>query len=121
MEFLKNNSKWLGLGGCLLTIIGCFLPYASVLGMSIKFASEGKDGNIVVVLLIVSAVLILLNKGKWSLIPSIIGLFISIYDGINVSNISTLVQLEIGFYVILIGLIIAIVTPFFMKKELSKK
>lgn len=120
MSFLRKNAKLIGLIGCLVAIIGCFLPYASVLGISVKFASDGKDGIIVVVLFIISIILMLLKKEKWSLIPSILGVAINIYDGLNVSDISTLVQLEIGFYVVLVGSFVAIVAPFLTQKDEKK-
>lgn len=126
MDFISKNAKWIGLCGCLLAIIGCFLPYASVYGVSIKFASKGvnvavTDGYIVLVLFIVSIALMLCHKEKWSVIPSALGLFVSLFDGINVKNTVSIANLEIGFYVILIGSIVAIILPFFIRKESKKK
>ena len=40
MEFLKNNAKWIGLAGCALMIIGCFLPFATVSMCSFKYLLE---------------------------------------------------------------------------------
>ena len=109
MDFLKNNKKMIGLAGCVLTILGCFLPFASTFGISINYASG--DGIFVIVAAIVSGILIFLNKSKAVLIPSIIATVILANTTIKMIKIDG-VSLEIGFVLILIGLIAAIVYPF---------
>jgi len=115
--------KILGIGGCILGTIGLFLPFASVsgFGQSVSVNYIDRDGSIVIITLIISAILLLTKKAnKFALIPLIIGLGITAYDGYDTSKImdgSSLsyyksyvsVKLEIGFYLIIIGHIIACV------------
>ena len=69
MEKLAKYRVFIGIGGCLLAIIGCFLPWASVLGISVNFIDG--DGKILLVCAIVSAILIYFKKDKFSLISSV--------------------------------------------------
>jgi len=123
MEFVKKNIKWISLGGCVLAIISLFLPFATVsaeiFGTSISESVtyiEG-DGAIVFAAIIVAGVLIFLKKDLFSLIPLGIGTAISIYSAINVGkafgDVSSLygdlikVGFGIGFYLLLVGLVVA--------------
>jgi len=106
---MKNNKKMIGLGGCVLTILGCFLPFVSTFGISINYADG--DGIFVIVAAIVSGILIFLNKSKAVLIPSIIAAAILANTTINMIQIDG-VSFEFGFVLILIGLIATIVYPF---------
>ena len=109
MNFLKSNKKMIGLAGCVLTILGCFFPFAGAYGMSINYASG--DGIFVIVAAIVSGILIFLNKSKAVLIPSIIATVIFVKTTINMLEIGG-VSFGSGFILILIGLIATIVYPF---------
>lgn len=121
MEFLKNNAKWIGLAGCILMIIGCFLPFATVkiLGYSetINLGGTGALGIILIVTAIISGLVMITKKPKLSLITTIIyGLFV-ILNIVNASDYNSAVSYGIGLYVVLLGTIIAIVMPFFIKKQ----
>ena len=121
MEFLKNNAKWIGLAGCILMIIGCFLPFATVkiLGYSetINLGGTGALGIILIVNAIISGLVMITKKPKLSLITTIIyGLFV-ILNIVNASDYNSAVSYGIGLYVVLLGTIIAIVMPFFIKKQ----
>lgn len=122
--------KLLSIGGCILGVIGLFLPFASVsgFGQSVSVNYIDKDGSIVIITLIVSAILLLTKKAnKFALIPLIIGLAITAYDGYDASKIMEgsnysyyksyiTVKLEIGFYLIILGHIVACVGAI-MKNE----
>lgn len=112
MEVLNKNSKYIGFGGCILTIIGCFLPWITVLGMSINWF-EG-DGKLAILASIVTAVLIYLKKDKLSLITSgLIALFFLI-DGSKV--FSNHLTAGLGFYTIFLGIVCMIAYPFINKQ-----
>ena len=124
MDFIKKNCMWITIAGCALVLIGCFLPLAkvSVLGFSQAVNYIDGDGVIVLIAIIVSAVLAFLKKEKISLISTGIATIVTLYDAINVSHVtrsSSLggVSLGIGFWIILIGLIIAIVLPLLPKNK----
>lgn len=124
MDFIKKNCMWITIAGCALVLIGCFLPFAkvSVLGFSQAVNYIDGDGVIVLIAIIVSAVLVFLKKEKISLISTGIATIVTLYDAINVSHVtgsSSLggVSLGIGFWIILIGLIIAIVLPLLPKNK----
>ncbi len=120
MDFIKKNRMWIGIGACVAVVIGCFLPFASVsafgISQSVNFI-EG-DGKIVLITAVISGVLLYLQNGKYqkySWISSAIGLFITLYDAANGSKkIGGLLDLHmgIGFTIILLGFIVAIVVPF---------
>ena len=125
MDFIKQNSKWVILCGLVVAIIGCFLTFAkvSVLGFSqsINYVDDGRDGIIVIIAAIVAAVLVFLKKEKFSVIPSAIAAIVTIYDMINISKVAGSaslagVSIGIGAFVILIGIAVAIITPFIAKK-----
>ena len=109
MNYLKKNKKMIGLAGCILTILGCFLPFASTFEISIDYASG--DGIFVIVAAIVSGILIFLNKSKAVFIPSIIATVILANTTIKIIQIDG-ASFEIGFLLILVGLIVTIAYPF---------
>ncbi len=136
MAFIKKNIKWIALGACALIALSMFLPFATVSATvfgitaseSVTFI-EG-DGVIQLVLVIVAAALLFLNNKKAkiaSIILIAVGMGISIFDAINAdSTVSEVafgvakVSLGIGFYLGLVGSIIAIAAivydTFFLNK-----
>ncbi len=116
MDFVKKNKKWIGIAGCALVIIGCFLPFAkaSLLGIS-QSASlmDGGDGWFFLVAAAVAGVLILLNKYKFSLIPLAIGVILNIYEISHVSSEGMgIVKVSFAPYLIFIGLAMSIAVAF---------
>ena len=108
MDTLIKYRKYIGLGGCLLAIIGCFLPWATALGYSVSFVDG--DGKYLIIATIVSAILIYLKKDKISLIPTIIAVVIYLKDALN--TFSSNVSLGLGIFLILIGLVGMVIYPF---------
>ena len=118
MEFVKQNLKYIGIAGCVLAIIGCLLPFATVSALSISQSIsyiQGTDGKIFLIVFVISAVLLFLNKEKFSLIATAIGAGIFAYGVINVNNsvaggLGSLVKFSygVGFYLTLIGIVIAL-------------
>lgn len=114
MNFLIENRKYIGLGGCVLAIIGCFLPFASVYGMTASYING--DGKILLIAMIVSAVLIYLQKDNKSLISSGIGGILFLFSSFRVFSTSS-ANIEIGLILIFIGLAGAIAYPFLKEKN----
>lgn len=144
MEQLKEKltkTKLLGIIGAALTIIGVFLPFAtvsaSILGykasQSVNFI-EG-DGVFVLILTIVALLMIFadvlankvaffgkLTKAKLVLIPTVISIIILIYDMANAGDVTgsyggiVKVSYGIGTWIMWIGLIATAVYPFIYKK-----
>ncbi|MDY6071475.1 MAG: hypothetical protein ACLUF5_04105 [Clostridia bacterium] len=121
MEFLKNNAKWIGLAGCALMIIGCFLPFAtvSILGLSetIALSGTGALGIILIITAIISGIVMLTKKSKLSLITTIIYALFVVLNIANASEYGDAFSYGIGLYVVIIGVIIAVVMPFFKSKQ----
>lgn len=140
MEKLKNT-KLLGIIGTVLTIIGLFLPFATVSASFLGYkASESVsfmegDGVFVLILTIISLLIIFsdmlankvaffgkLSKPKLVLIPTVISIIILIFDMANASEaiggLGGLVKVSYGFgtWVMWIGLIATAVFPFLYKK-----
>ena len=126
MDLVKKNSIWIGIGGCVLGIIGLFLSFCkvTVLGYTKTLAFIDGDGKIVLFCLIAAGILTYLKKGKFTLIPLAIALLITVYDGINVSRLAgnysyAEIKLSIGFFTILIGTIVAGIMPFMTEDKPS--
>lgn len=121
MEFLKNNAKWIGLAGCALMIIGCFLPFAtvSILGLSetIALSGTGALGIILIITAIISGIVMLTKKSKLSLITTIIYALFVVLNIANASEYGDAFSYGIRLYVVIIGVIIAVVMPFFKSKQ----
>ncbi|MBR3116808.1 MAG: hypothetical protein IKF36_02920 [Bacilli bacterium] len=117
MDFIKKYGKYIGIGAMILTIIGVFLPIATVsssyLTLSVNYIDG--DGIIILIAMIISIVLFLLNKIIPPLILTIISLGITLYDSINASRLFNTpkplvdVGFGIGFYITLTGLLISLV------------
>lgn len=144
MEKLKNT-KLLGIIGAIVTIIGLFLPFATVTAKAfgIKHSESvtyiQADGIFVLILTIITLLMIFSDKlvdkvaffkkltnVKLVLIPTILSAIILIFDMINAADAigdvsSSLVKAEvsygIGLWVLWIGLIATAVFPFLYKKS----
>lgn len=138
MEFIKKNIKWIGLGGCILILISLFLPFATVSAtvfgqtFSESVTYIDGDGKFVLMAAIAAGVLIFFKKELISLIPLGIGAGITIYSAINVgsafestSNMfgSVKTGFGFGFYLLILGLLVAIgsviYSHFVLKKNAS--
>ena len=108
----------LGYIGCAMAGLGLFLPFLNLLFVKINFF-EG-DGKIVLFGLIICAIFIFMKKPKITLISSLLCSGITLYDLINTLvklEFNTLIQIEVGFYLIMLGLILIIVSSILMIKE----
>ena len=136
MEFIKKNLKWIALGACVLAALSVFLPFASVSATvfgitaseSITFI-EG-DGIILIVLVVIAAALLFLNNKKAKIASIALlaaGIVMTIYDAINASSAVAdvafgvaKVSLSIGFYLAIVGSVLAIAAivydTFFLNK-----
>lgn len=127
MEIIKKYIQYIGFAGCALMIIGCFLPFISVsfFGISKSAALIGGDipdyainGWIIFIIPIVTAILIFLKKSKFVLIPNIIALILVIWNGVDIINQSSgLASLSVGFWIIIIGIIISSLFAFIYKEN----
>lgn len=108
----------LGYIGCAMAGLGLFLPFLNLLFVKINYF-EG-DGKIVLFGLIICAIFIFMKKPKITLISSLLCSGITLYDLINTLvklEFNTLIQIEVGFYLIMLGLILIIVSSILMIKE----
>ena len=108
----------LGYIGCAMAGLGLFLPFLNLLFVKINFF-EG-DGKIVLIGLIICAIFIFMKKPKVTLISSLLCSGITIFDLINTLvklEFNPLIQIEVGFYLIILGLILIIVSSILIIKE----
>lgn len=108
----------LGYIGCAMAGLGLFLPFLNLLFVKINFF-EG-DGKIVLIGLIICAIFIFMKKPIITLISSLLCSGITLYDLINTLvklEFNTLIQIEVGFYLIMLGLILIIISSVLMIKE----
>jgi len=113
MDNLKKPSMLMLLGGNILSIIGCFLPFVSMWGFSTSYI-EG-DGVIVLVLCAVSIVLAFV-KAKFAFIANAIALIVT-FIGVSQAAEFSLDLLGVGAYVIIIANIVAIIGSIKSAKE----
>ena len=108
MDAIKKYAKWIGLGGCLLVIIGVFLPF---LGVSVGSYSNNisymeASGRVLFITLAMAEILLFLKQEKYAIVPSAISLFFVIYDIAKNSDYSV----KAGAYIMIVGIIIVIVS-----------
>lgn len=107
----ENKTKLLIIIGAVAMFIGCFMPFCkvSMFGALASVPYTDGDGIIVIVLAIVAVILAVLNLQKYSLIPTIIALIVTLYDVSHVSeNTEGLGSPAIGAYVVIIGAVLAV-------------
>lgn len=109
MEFIKKYKNYIGIFGCILVVIGCILPFVGAYGIFLRYI-DGTNGIIVLILSIVSAILFFIKYEKYSLISSIVAAIIYVYNFCKIISLSG-ASLGIGFFMVLIGLIIMIGCP----------
>lgn len=140
-----TKTKLLGIIGAIVTIVGLFLPFATVTAKAfgIKHSESvtyiQADGIFVLILTIITLLMIFsdkladkvaffkkLSNEKLVLIPTILSIIILIFDMVNASSTigdvsSSLVSAEvsygIGLCVLWIGLIATAIFPFIYKKD----
>ena len=91
------NKKYIGIIGCILGIIGCFLPFVSVIGLNYSYIKG--EGFLLSGLLIITMILIIIKKEKFTIIPVILSLYLYL-----VRTLTILKYIKIGYYIILIGI-----------------
>ena len=102
-----------------ITAIGAFLPFASVMGLSVNYSAG--DGVIVIIVCVVALILALCKLDLGLLICGIVNLAVIVYDGfINWEKatvaLGNIVQRGLAIWVVLIGSILMIVSFFTRKK-----
>lgn len=116
MEFMKKNAKTIAILSAIVAIISLFLPYAtakSVFG-NINFTFIEGDGKIVLVLMIISTILIFINKKSTSIASIVLTILSLLIAFINIFNVGKLdsgssyvtVSLSIGLFLLLLSLVI---------------
>ena len=108
----------LGYIGCIIAGLGLFLPFLNLLFVKINYF-EG-DGKIILIGLIICVIFIFKKKPKGALISSLLCSGITLYDLIYILvklEFNPLIQIEVGFYLIILGLILIIVSSILMIKE----
>jgi uncharacterized membrane protein YGL010W len=101
-----NTAQIIGWVGCLLLAGGTFLPFAGVFGFNVNYI-EG-DGIFVVGLAILATVLFFLRQYTFAGIAVLLSGALCIYSATNLltSEVSGLVQLQFGVFVILLGVVV---------------
>lgn len=109
---VKEPSILMILGGNVLAIIGCFLPFVSIFGFGVSYF-EG-DGKIVAVLCVVGIILALV-KAKIAWVTNVIALIVTFVAIFRTASMS-LELLGIGAYIVVIANIVAIIGSIKAKK-----
>lgn len=123
MDFINKNIKWILIGVCAVVIASVFLPYIVVsinfLGQSMRESASYFKGYqwqsiVVMITAAVAGVLVFFKLGIFALIPLAVGLGLFGYNSINIGkefvSIAGLgkISFGVGFYLILLGFIVAI-------------
>ena len=114
MQNTTNNKMALSIAGCVLLVIGCFVPLFSVsfLGnLTVDFYSDGEgDGVLIIILTVISAIIVFARRFKWLFIPGGLSLAIIVYDFFNMQSdlagdelASALIQTEWGWLLLFGG------------------
>ncbi len=94
------NKKYIGIIGCILGIIGCFLPFVSVIGLNYSYIKG--EGFLLSGLLIITMILIIIKKEKFTIIPVILSLYLYLVRTLTI--LKYIKYIRIGYYIILIGI-----------------
>ena len=98
--------------GCVMVILGCVLPFYTVnyMGVTASVKYIEVDGIIVCICAIVAAILAFLKLKKVAIVPSAIGLVLTVVELIAAQDaIGALGSLNIGAYLVVLGAIVAVV------------
>ena len=125
MKYLKKYHKFIGLFGCLLIALACFLPFIkySILNINETNNFFNGDGKLVLAINIITIVLIIFNKDKTSLISTISIIIVLIQNILTINKDSEsignlgYIHFNIGFYLLIIGIIICLIYPFLPKEK----
>lgn len=125
MKYIKKYHKCIGLLGCILIIVSCFLPFIkySILNILDTNNFVQGDGKLIIAICIITILLIIFNKDKISLIPTTSITLVLIQNIISINkdikNIGDLgyIHFRIGFYLMIIGIIICFIFPFLPKEK----
>ena len=113
MGKFKTAGFWMLILGNVLSIIGCFLPFAKVWFISVPYI-EG-DGMIVLALNIIGIVIALI-KTKIAFIANILALVVTAVGVVNMAELS-FELLSTGAYLIIIANVVAFIGSFVYKKK----
>lgn len=125
----SNTTLYVCLGsvGLLLVLLGCLVPFATAQALfvseSVNFISG--DGVVILIISLVCFILLLLKQGWISFALNVVSFIITLIDGVNVSSQSfendfVSVRLDYGFYLIFIGLILAMIMSILLAVKKNK-
>lgn len=135
MSIKLSTRNIVGLGGSALAVVGAFLPMVTIKAMGVsqteKYFASG-HGKIFLALVVVSALLMVINKYKWSLVTSGAGLALLVWDWLKLQDaISTAqkaagelfaasvsISLALGAYIMVVGVVVAL-GAIFIKEQAS--
>lgn len=120
----NKNLKYAFYGSLVVIIIGCFFTYFTAMGISMNYVSYNgnlKDGVFVIGLSVAAAICLFKDKNIPALICQLLATVLFVYDFIDTNNkikdinstlalFGTEAKFGIGFYIVLIGLIVSLVT-----------
>ena len=113
MDKLKEKSFIIWCVGAGLILLGCILPFASTLGISVNYISG--DGKLVLIFIAVGTVLLYLKKELYGMVSSLLGALLYLFDFFKTvsSGYST-----IGAYTILVGFLVLAFVAFLEKDKI---
>lgn len=104
----------IGVIGAAVSILGCFLPFASVFGYSFNYFGSGLgvsgDGFIVLILMVLTAVFLFFPKKGFAItavVLSALNVLVPLFDAANKPS-SGYVHMSIGFFVVILGALAAL-------------
>lgn len=115
MYINKSKCSYLGIGGSVLLLIGQFMPYIKFLGFGMSFSTILREESEVYMYIAITIPLIALffsyigSKAMAAACGVVAAIGIIAYtfeDGVDISN-----YLDIGFWVMLAGIILLIIAP----------
>ena len=131
MDFLKKNSKLIGLIGAAVVVIGVFLPFLKVTVSFLGYSAsdtvsfiDSWEGKVTLIFGALAGVALFLKKNGLASIPTLLSFVFTIWGVIDGKSEKTYglgkITCSWGFYIILVGIIAIGVAIFFDYKE-SKK
>lgn len=102
---MKNPGFWMLIGGNVLSVIACFLPFVDVAFLSVPYIDG--EGRFVLIMNVIAIVLTFV-KMKYAFIPNIISMSLVCLTFVDCFNEGMFEILAIGAYLVLAGNVVAL-------------
>lgn len=104
-NMFKKSSFWMLIGGNVLSVIACFLPFVDVAFLSVPYIDG--EGRFVLIMNVIAIVLTFV-KMKYAFIPNIISMSLICLTFVDCFNEGMFEILAIGAYLVLAGNVVAL-------------